>query len=158
MGSSQIPTSTNERNWIELATTSPSGVLTVSFTSLNAYRYYRVDIFGVSASGSNVRIGLRFNNDTGSNYASNGGTTATNGPATSIGMIQGGQTNNVILAYIENTANLTTVQVPLATNDSINTNTPGIYGWWNGDAQINRIDVIATQSIASGSITVYGSN
>ena len=66
MGSTQIPAVTP---WLELATASPTSGLTVSFTSLPEYSSYRIEWFGLSWSASSANLGIRFNSDSGSNYA-----------------------------------------------------------------------------------------
>ena len=68
MGSTQIPASTP---WLELATSTPTTGSTVSFTSLSEYNDYRVEWFALTttAGGGATNFAIRFNGDSGTNYA-----------------------------------------------------------------------------------------
>ena len=167
MGVSQIPASTastGNRSWVQLGTSSPTSGSTVSFTSLTAYSFYRVVVWNANFNTS-AQPTMRFNNDSGNNYShvytvTTGGTYTSVGNAASSGIVfnvSGNTTSFMTDVLIDNTSNLTSTSS--WSNWASGNPSPSGDGFWNGNAQINRIDIfVSAASFTSGTITVYGSN
>lgn len=68
----QAPPAAESRTWTEIARASPSGVASVAFTDLSAYRYLRITAYLLPASDS-VVVQVRDSVDNGSSYRSTSG-------------------------------------------------------------------------------------
>lgn len=158
MGISQVPAPAIGRNWVEIATSTPTGVSTVSFTSLASYNYYRVTYNGDLVS--NGYLSMRLNNSA-TNYASTiiNGTGSWNSVygitssfafgSTGVGLQQS------LMVTLDNTSGLTTASGTVFSGVGINS----FEGAWFTKAQIDRIDLISsTPNFSTGTIKIYGSN
>jgi hypothetical protein len=159
MGASIIPApSVAGRNWVEIASSTPTGVATVSFTSLASYNYYRVTYSGdLTADGF---LTMKLNNST-SNYVS----TAISGFGSwnsVFGLTSGLSFGNVnigvfqaFMVTLDNTSGLTTASGTLRSGVAVNS----FEGAWFTKEQINRIDLTTSAgNFSTGTIKVYGSN
>lgn len=134
--------------WVELATSSPTSGSTVTFSSLPSYKDYRIEWFGLTNSGGQP-FAVRFNNDSGSNYA----------------YLRSGQSSSAASAQIYGSGSQ--IQVTIFDADSISKTIEGwggtegeIKGFWNNQTAINRIDIIVPGSYTytAGTIKIYGRN
>lgn len=163
----------NANDWHEIArsTLTVAGD-TIVADSIPAVKYLKIVLMGI-ASGGTLDTSIRFNNDTGTNYAGrwdSGGAHATSVSQTALPLESGSVASaGVILSTIEilniatspkigvfNAVGVTTVGAGTAP-----TNLVGSYEWVNTSAQINRIDFIngGTGNFAVGSeIIVMGKN
>lgn len=141
----------------------------LSLTSLPAKKYLRVVISAIATGGS-IGTGVRFNNDTGSNYASrnssNGGADST---STGTFIFLSGNSNNVNFVTAD-IINIST-QEKLVTSTALENNNTGAANapdrristgkWADTTDQITRIDIVningGTGTFASASeVIVYG--
>lgn len=152
--------------WTLLTTLSPSGVSTITASSLAAYAAYKVVVLNtISGNAAEDWLALRFNGDTGANYQYKyiSGTTVTS------------TTGATSLLFAESTNNLRTYAEALIAGISggycnVNTypsfpqggvGTPRTFlgGNWAvaNSTQINSITVMSGQTF-TGTIYVYGRN
>ncbi len=158
--------------WEKLgATTLGSPAASMSLTGLTAKKYLRVVIYN-TANGGTVRQALRFNNDSGNNYAfrgnDNGGGDGTSTTTNSILLSTGAANANNNLTIMEIMNN--TADEKQLWGNSIGENTAGAANapvrrefagkWVNTSAQITRIDVINASGTgnfgADSTMVVYG--
>jgi len=166
---SSIPVPATQGGWVELGrTTLGAGASTIDVASLPDKRYYMVlsDL-----SGSATRELLRFNNDTGSNYAyrynSNGGSDGTAGGNSLIGAqgIYNTTDERFKVFYIANLSN----KEKLVINHSVNMNGSGasnapnryevVGKWANTSNAINEIDLVSWSGgnwASGGELVVLG--
>ena len=145
---------------------------TISVQNLPNKRYLKVEI-SVEDTGGSIICNMRFNNDTGNNYATrrsaNGAADATSTGDSSINVGRAvSATPQFVLAYIENRASIEKmVQCFGAARGTAGAgNAPDrndtLGKWANTSATINRIDVVnstGSGDYAIGSqVTVYGHN
>jgi hypothetical protein len=159
MGATQLPASI-DRNWVELASSTPTGVTSVSFTSLSAYNYYRVTYSGDLDNATDLNMRL---NNSSVNYISSfiydAGSRLTISSSESRFILTTGASGqrNKIMVTLDNTSGLTT-----ATGYSCNSTTIGnsFEGAWLTKEQINRIDLFTGTgpNFTTGTIKIYGSN
>lgn len=148
MGSTQIPAITP---WLELASSSPTSGLSVSFTSIPEYRNLRIEFLALATTASTQPYRIRFNNDSGSSYSYNSGTNAgvSSGNATEI------QTNGRFTQITIEDANGVSKRITGASLTNL------LVAVWNSQSVINRIDILTvdgTVSYVSGTIKIYGRN
>ena len=141
--------------------TTPSTALSISMTNLPVKRYYWVEIF--TKVTATLIPQLRFNNDSGSNYAYRssangaGDTTTTSAGQINLQATQPG--NGHLLLFVINI----TAQEKIVFSNHIDCNTAGsgnapirdeaVGKWANTSVQINEIDLIAsTSTFAAGTI------
>jgi hypothetical protein len=162
MGASQVPAGSALPNWVQLATATASGS-TVSFTSLAEYRNYKVSYFNLFTANA-AFANLRFNNDSGNNYAFV--------YQTDSGLGSSALGNNIIFApSLSDTDGASGVVTIMDANQVVKdityyearsgTGTEAINGqaFWNNTGVINRIDLLlSSTTFTSGSIKVYGCN
>lgn len=172
MGISQVPAPSNNRSWVQLASTTASGSTgTVSFTSLAAYSFYRFAAKNLGNSAGSTWF-IRLNNDTAQNYLGTylQGTTpvvsesSTGGTLDSkfLFAVNSSTTTSFSAAFgeIDNTSNLTLLTGFAVGSGTVPQSMQNMQGYWFGAAQINRIDFITTSSnwTSSSNFTIYGSN
>ena len=150
MGATQIPATTP---WLELGTSSPTSGLTVSFTSLPEYNNYRVQFFGLEYTGSAPIVGVRFNSDSGSNYAQeSAGTYSQNATYISFG-------NSASQAQLDvEGSNEVTKKINGFTGSS---NVARLNAMWNNQDKITSIQVVlagTATGFTAGTIKVFGKN
>jgi hypothetical protein len=149
MGSTQIPA---DSPWAELATASPTSGLTVSFTSLPEYANYRIEWFGLTWSATSADLGVRFNSDSGSNYAQISQGTYTQS-ATYISIGAPGQ-----LQLTVNGANEVSKKIEGFSGFE---NTRVINAAWVNQSKITSIDVVivgTATGFTGGTIKIFGKN
>lgn len=159
MGASIIPApSVAGRNWVEIASSTPTGVSTVSFTSLASYNYYRVTYYGDLSTNSWLYMRL---NNSATNYASTiiSGYGNWNSVTGTVSSFTFGGTNigiaQSLMITLDNTSGLTTATGTVYSGVGMNS----FEGAWFTKEQINRIDLTTiTGNFSSGTIKVYGSN
>ena len=158
MGISQVPAPAVGRNWVEIATSTPTGVNTVSFTSLASYNYYRVTYYGNLTS--NGYLYMRLNNSA-TNYASTiiSGYGTWNSVYGIVSSFTFGSTSidvaQSLMITLDNTSGLTTATGTVFSGVGINS----FEGAWFTKEQINRIDLITNSpNFSTGTIKIYGSN
>jgi hypothetical protein len=150
MGSTQIPATTP---WLELATASPTSGLTVSFTSLPEYSNYRIQFMGLTRNASSSNTGIRFNSDSGSNYAQE-----------SAGIYSEAET------YISLGSQPQSLQMDIQGANEITKTIKGFTGFsnvayfnalWNNQSKITSIDVVLVGTavgFTGGTIKIFGKN
>lgn len=158
--------------WEELGrTTLGSAGDTISLTSIPARKYLQIKVI-ISNTGGNVSVGIRFNNDTGNNYAStinsNG---ATDVDTTSDNEVLITGSSNIIFQILTiDLVNIATFEKKLSGFRVQGTagaaNAPGIAmlggKWANTTDQVTRVDIVnlaGAGDFASGSeVVVLGHN
>lgn len=157
--------------WEEIGrTTLASAGDTITVSSLPARKYLMV-IVAAQNTGGTINTTLRFNNDSGSNYARrisiSGGSDLTNVSQSSLSMSSTDASPRMLVAYIVNIASneklIETQSVEQNTAGAGNapTRIEGVGKWANTSAQISQIDVIntGTGDYAIGSeVIVLGHN
>jgi len=153
-----------------IATSSPTSVGTVDFSSLGSYTDIRIVIFTRQAAGSATDIRIRFNSDTGTNYSFTElygtGAAAASASTSNASYIAAGLTRNVA-----NIWNATTVDIfnyagatnkTVLTTDASESNGSG-YVWrkvglWRSTSAITTITVsLNSGNFATGTtISLYG--
>lgn len=148
--------------WVELGSNTPTSGSSVSFTSLTAYSKYRVVIWQTRLTNSS-ELTIRLNNDSGSNYFTAGiyyNTTVRYGGSIAsrfLPFASSSATNNTAVIDIDNLSTLTAIS-GFSNNDNLGAQGM-IQGWWNGNAQIDRIDVNTLDTFSAsntGTIKIYG--
>ena len=151
--------------WEELGRATASGTVTsISIASLPARKYLKI-LLVVIPTGGTLNIGLRFNNDSGANYAergsTNGGADVTGGSLNQINTKTAVDANRQFtIGEFENV--LAQEKLGIMWSDIRGTagaaNAPerkdGTYKWANTAAQITRVDAVdtgGTGDIAAGS-------
>jgi len=163
MGVTVFPAVSPDRNWVQLSSVTPTVVSTISFTSLTAYKYYKIVNNKLSTVTSASALYLRLNNDSASNYgsvyiAASGGLNSSQGQTQiNVGSVSlsggGGAYSGVI------TINSDLTKEILFTAFGATPNVNGTANWFDA-SQINRIDLIVPGDTfsATGTIKVFGSN
>jgi hypothetical protein len=159
MGASIIPApSVAGRNWVEIASSTPTLVSTVSFTSLASYNYYRVTYYGDTSVNAFLLMKL---NNSSTNYVSTAisGFGSWNSVFGSISSFNFGNTsvglNQSIMVTLDNTSGLTTATGTVYCGAVANS----FEGAWFTKEQINRIDLSTSAGgFSTGTIKIYGSN
>jgi len=157
VGISQVPAPAIGRNWVEIASSTPTGVGTVSFTSLASYNFYRITYAGNLTTNAFLYMSL---NNSSTNYVStaikgNGSWNSVFGSKTGFSF---GDTNfdvgQSISITLDNTSGLTTASGTIFSGVAMS----GFEGAWFTKEQINRIDLTtSTGSFSTGTIKIYGS-
>jgi len=153
--------------WEELGRTTLSGAGdTISVASLPARKYLKLHAKW-SNTGGTVSAQIRFNNDSGNNYAFRYTSDAIDGAVTSAALIGsfGGETGS-LEGYVSNTATLIKTGKGSAVSGSTSAATSNDYAeiwfkWVNTTDSINRIDLVntGTGDFAIGSeVVVLGHN
>lgn len=155
-----ISTLQGQNKWVELASSSPTSGSTVTFSSLTQYKNYKISYFNVDTSSASVIFTLRFNNDSGSNYAfvnnANQGGVSGSGVQTFIELNRSSQNDNTGEIFIQD-ANELIKDITFWHSSSTAVNEG--YAYWNSQSVIDRIDLILTNAtFSSGTIKVYGRN
>lgn len=135
----------------------------ISSGTITARKFLRVFMYAV-ATGGTLNTRLRFNNDSGANYAerssSNGGADGTGASGVNVGFTQSASTNSRIgVAEITNTsAQEKLVSIHIVENNgagaaNVPTRAEEAAKWANTSVQITRVDLIntGTGSFAAGS-------
>lgn len=150
--------------WTEIASSSPTSGSTVSFTSIPEYKDLAVLAYNINNGGTNTALTIRFNDDSGSNYARNilwwhnvtGGGMKVTGSAIA-SSIYGTQESTQPTGFqllIENANSpLKTIRGIPYDNTGFETN-----GSWQSSDAINRIDIISSATYSAGTIKLYGRN
>jgi len=163
-----ISTLKGVNKWTELASSTISGTPTsVSFTSISSiYSKLLINWQKVLMDSTPATVGIRFNNDSGSNYAftysyfsSNIYYLTGNGDDTRIGTGQFDQVNESTGFLLIENANDIYKKITYANNNGSATNLAfqGQGNWINATA-IDRIDLVSTANFGSGTVKLYGSN
>ena len=136
--------------WVELATSTPTSGSTVTFSSLASYRDYRIQWFGLTNTApAGQPFAVRFNNDSGTNYA----------------YWRSDQNDSASTSSIF--GNTSQIQIDILDADSVSKTIQGFGGsegeikaFWNDSTAINRIDVICQggSTYNAGTIKIYGRN
>jgi hypothetical protein len=149
MGSTTIPAVTP---WLELGTASPTTGSVVTFTSIPEYNNYRMQWFGINQSGPGSNYGIRFNGDSGTNYAT-AASGFINNPDTSI--IIDNNTGELQMDIKE--ANEITKRIDGFSGE---TNTGSFKALWNNQSKITEISVtlLTSGTFSSGTIKIFGKN
>jgi hypothetical protein len=148
MGSTQIPAITP---WLELATSSPTSGLSVSFTSIPEYRNLRIEFLALATTSSTSPYRIRFNNDSGSSYSYNSGANSGVNSANGTEI----QTNGRFTQITIEDANGVSKRITGASS------TNSLVAVWNSQSVIDRIDVLTidgSTTYVSGTIKIYGRN
>lgn len=151
-------------------TTLGSNQTNVSFTSIASTYTDIVCVLSVAGSANNEQVGVRFNNDTNSNYSLTElygtGTTASsyrlsNGLNYSLSpnvAIKNTLGNSNYILQVMNYSNATTYKTALARTNALDSSFPGTaasVGLWRSTAAINRIDFIGA-FLSGSTFTLYG--
>jgi hypothetical protein len=148
MGSTQIPA---DSPWLELGTASPTTGTVVSFTSLPEYKNYRIEWFGLTQGGGTTGdIGIRFNGDSGSNYA-----------------IESGSRHFTSTTSIPFHPAAYQLQMDIQQANELSKKITGFSGesnvgifdaMWNNQSKINQISVtlLGTATFTGGTIKIFG--
>jgi len=170
MGISQIPATTSS-TWTQLATSSPSSVATVSFTSISTnYSKLLVTWKGLQLNADQV-CQTRFNNDTGNNYAYQYQSipsglsyptfsSSSSGLASSIQLVSLPASTYTSGSLLISGANDIYKTITYFSNSSnaVYVSNQGQGQWFSATA-INRIDLFVSSTLfVAGTITLYGSN
>jgi len=142
----------NTDNWQLIATNTPSGAASSTFSSISGYNTLMVVVKGLTPSAGGV-LGLRFNGDGGDNYASNSWITTSQYDHSSQG----------IAFHYYSTAQTTSGYVKIfdAANTTVPKTTETVARWtlptrgiWTDTSPITSISV---QNLSSGTIsgTIY---
>jgi len=159
------PSVQTDRNWVQLSSVTTTAVATIIFTSLTAYKYYKIlSNKLVSSNGTNVTMTL--NNDSTSTYSYlhlfNNTSILTTGSATGttgiiIGIAGQGSASNGYSGVVTINSDLTKEITYTAYGN--NSRFGGSANWFDA-SQISRIDLTVTGDTfgTSGTIKVFGSN
>jgi len=156
--------STSSYNWVQLSSVTPTAVSTISFTSLTAYKYYKI-VSNKLSTTTGATIIMTLNNDSTTTYSYlyllYDGTKMANGSATN---------SNGIFIGLAGTGNASGYSGVVTINSDLtkeitytaygqNSRFGGSANWFDA-SQINRIDLTANGDTfnASGTIKIFGSN
>lgn len=145
-----------------IATITPSGGVSVSFTSIPA-TYTDLQLIFMGSTGGGI-CEIQYNGDTASNYSSTlfwGNGTGAVSSRYSVGwvfVIPGTGGDLVIQRInIQNYANTTTYKTSIARADISTASTTASVQLWRSTSAINRIDLITSGNYATGTtVTLYG--
>jgi hypothetical protein len=147
--------SINQDNWQLVQTNTPTSGTTSSFSSLSGYKTYML-VFNNINTAASATYRIRFNSDTGNNYAllvNAGGSYLEGGSFFPLlGFVTTGPHSGYLLI---NDANTTTPKrVELAGSYYVGGGAKGIY---LGSSAVTSIEVsLNTSSFSSGTISLYG--
>lgn len=144
----------SKENWQLIATSTPSGVSSVSFTSLSGYDTYIIGWNQLTlASGS--ALSARFNDDTGSNYGSTMVYITTNATIAVDKLLLASRETNPNTGYVSITNCLRPSPYPKTVNDLGGWSLGNGSGVWYGGA-INKISVFTDYNYTAGTIYLFG--
>jgi hypothetical protein len=176
MGASQVPATSNGApitSWVQLATSSPTSGSAVSFTSLSAYKQYRIIIGNLNVAAGSPALSMTLNN-TASNYSTAAGSYNSGGSfyanyglnnTSSISINSGtfnqsyyGFTSEILIDF-SNQSTPKSIRYSMASSVIATNSYVDAWAIWDNTATVNRIDFSLTSStFTSGTITVFGSN
>ena len=148
MGSTQIPAITP---WLELASSSPTSGLTVSFTSIPEYRNLRIEFLALATTSPTQPYRIRFNNDSGSSYSYNSGANSGTSSSNATEIQSPGRFTQITIED----ANGISKKITGASSANL------LVAVWNSQSVINRIDILTidgSTTYVSGTIKIYGRN
>lgn len=152
---------TGSRNWVELASNSPTSGSTVTFSDLARYKNYYVTGVNIDISAQ-TNFNITFNNDTGSNYSylytSSNGAVSVTAPSTAIKTGSHIDTSDITLKMQIQGADELVKQIEYS---SVSGSDVTAYGdaFWDSQSVISRIDIaLASGTYSGGTFKVYGRN
>jgi hypothetical protein len=146
-------------------TTLGSATATVTFSSISGSYTDLVVIFNGAITSGLDGIGVRANNDTGTNYSrtvlSGDGSSASSFNESSVTSMQiglMGTENSNSIFHVQNYSNTTTNKTFLSRANAPSNRTRACVGLWRSTAAIDRLDFIAPSStfISGSTFTLYG--
>jgi hypothetical protein len=176
MGASTIPATNGApiTSWVQLATSSPTSGATVSFTSLSSYKQYRVVMSNVGVNTGNPTLSMTLNN-TASNYSYalpfynqasslyqnvgiNNSSSININAGTTFNTSYYGFTSEIVIDF-SNQSTPKSIRYSMASSTIATNSYVDAWAIWNNTATVDRIDFsLSSNSFASGTITVFGSN
>jgi hypothetical protein len=156
-------------SWERLATvTLGSANNTIASGTITAKRYLRIEGYIIKSSSS-TELTLRFNNDSGSNYArrknSNGGSDGTDIGSTKLELIGGEATPSYFTMCIANIADREKLCITDVSRSATGAGTApdrieNFSKWSNTSAQITQIDFLSVSSTfaADSIVTIWGTD
>ncbi len=155
-----MPTST----YTPIATASPAGISTVTFSSVPG-TYTDLVVIVSGSTGGNDTIGLRFNSDSGSNYSytqiygdgsAAGSTRGTNETFARVGPMYNSQ--SITIANVMNYSNSTTNKTVVARANNAGNQVNALVSLWRNTAAITNVTVNAIfgQFNSGTTVTLYG--
>lgn len=150
------------RTYTPIARTTLSSAGSVTFSSVPQTYTDLVVVVNVTASQNAVNGGLRFNNDSATNYSStriNGdGTSVTSTRDSNDDVLRTGvvSTNSVVISHIMNYANTTTNKTVLSRGSGANDRLAAFVGLWRNTAAITTVTVTNLNYPAGTTFTLYG--
>ena len=146
-----------------IATSSPSGVQSVTFSSIPG-TYTDLIIAGVGLASSETYYEITFNSDTGNNYSSTylygTGSAAASGRQSNVANIAVTriETQSAFLCHIMNYANTTTYKTALARNSNAGIIVYQAVGLWRSTSAITSV-TLKSQNVnfnSGSTFTLYG--
>lgn len=143
-----------------IATQSPSGAASVSFTSIPSTYTDLYVVFTGTTGGGNTK--LEYNGDTASNYSCTvlygNGSSATSARYSFAWIYVIPDTTQIMFRVnIQNYSNTTTFKSSVSRADIASASTTGAVQLWRSTAAINRVDLIASGAgTFTGTFTLYG--
>ena len=156
-------------NWQLVASASPTGVKTQTFSSLTGYSKYRILIPNMIISAGIDFLYLQFNGDVGANYswqnfgyAGGGVTSGSNASQTYLNLFTGLMNNTTASSFtidIENALIAAPKYVTGVGQQPSNAVTQSSAGWYNSTSAITSITLgVITNNFSSGTIYLLGAN
>ena len=143
-----------DEEWQLIATNSPSGATNSSFTSISGYKKLMVTY---QISSASEKLVVRFNGDTGSNYAGIAIMYTTNqfrSNSTYIPITSYNEATPVGYTIFKNTDKTTT---PKIVEDGGGFNVSVSKGIWFGTSAVTQLDIFAVDGTAfTGTLKLYG--
>jgi hypothetical protein len=147
-----------------IATASPSGISSVTFSSIPS-TYTDLVVVVSGSTGGNDTIGLRFNSDSGSNYSYSqvygdgstaGSTRGTNETFARVGPYYNSQ--SITIASVMNYSNSTTNKTVIARANNAGNQVNALVSLWRNTAAISTLSVNAIfgQFNSGTTVTLYG--
>lgn len=175
MGISQVPISTGNRKWTEIATSTPANTTaTLSFTSIPTTYYYLLIRFDQLLTNGDTSPLIRFNSDTGNNYASYNMDSGSSNSVNGAKLLPYPRTTGINIGIWNQSSSYNSGKILIEGANDIwkeisYTNIPTVAagygsfkstGQWTGTAAITQIDIPVGGGTYSGSGTfrLLGSN
>lgn len=170
MSATVIPVASTADNYVLISSVTPTAASsTLSFTGISGYRKLLLRTLNPGLSASST-ITLTFNGDTGTNYAyeavsraSNTGTASavlnvSAGTGLSLTSVETAQLTQNLIISDTNTTGIKNFNGFLARNGGGNSTTPEINGMYFASAAITSVTLTVTTNtfLASGTVALYG--
>jgi len=169
MGASQVPASSVNDKWVQIATSSPTTGTQVSFTSIVGYKkLYLLCEQLTNASSGNYTVTI--NSDTGANYYNRYLQTSSNTPNFSATGSTSAARNNILAGYVTasgatsshiiiDNADSSTIKQISGSFYQISANSDLVYlpgTIYKGSATVSSIQINGVGNFTAGTITLYG--